>query len=142
MATRLIWNQLKVEAKIEAALEVRLDVAAGKLRNHIQDTLRAKQVFPRSKPGEEPARETGALTRSIFWKKNGRLSRLIGTDLSYGLFLELGVGARTGFFAFWEEGRFIRTSSLGPIKPRPFLVPGLHNMGTVLGQIITAPILK
>lgn len=64
-------------------------------------TRRALGLFRRSRPGEAPYMQTGRLRNSIAYElDHGRLVARIGTNVRYGLMLELGtrrVAARPWF---------------------------------------------
>ena len=80
-------------------------------RKVMQDVAKAvkKQaqhnVSPGIGPGPHPHvsshKDTGALKKSIFyrtWEKSGEVGFAVGTDLHYGLYLEMGWHTKSGSF--------------------------------------------
>jgi len=55
-----------------------------------QAGIKGFKILYRSLPGNPPAVQTGHLKRSITWERAGRYTRRVGTNLPYGLYLELG----------------------------------------------------
>lgn len=57
----------------------------------IKTTRRRRRIynFTHSKPGNPPYKQSGRLRASIAWEVNGLTGR-VGTNVLYGLFLELG----------------------------------------------------
>ena len=94
------WNGPKVLKTAEAAVERGLDVLANKVVKHAQKSMRDPKTGKQytgmptrsSAPYEAPAAQRGGagLQGRIHMKKIGKLARLVGTDLEYGLYLEVG----------------------------------------------------
>ena len=112
------WHGKAVTDAIESSVEARLEMAAITVENEATNRIRAPKsgsakgvgiwkgvVTRRSAPGEAPAGQSGALVGSIAHGKPRRLKRIVGTNLPYGRFLELGWKARNGKY----------------IAPRPWL---------------------
>ncbi len=94
------WNGKNVLRQAEAAVERGLDVLANKVVKHAQKAMSepktgrqyAKMPTRSSAPYEAPAAQSGGagLQGRIHMKGAGKLARLVGTDLEYGLYLEVG----------------------------------------------------
>lgn len=79
-----------------------------------------------SAPGQAPATETGALSRSVDYEVNGRVSLEVGDREPYGLYLENGTRGREG-----PGG-----SRVGQIRPRPHVVVGANNTAGAAVRIL------
>lgn len=98
MAGVLKWYGSKVLAKIEGKTERVLDRGSIMIVNKVKKIMRQPKTgehYPRkvtrsSAPREAPAVQTGKLRGSIHWLKPKPFTRLIGTNLAYGFFLEVG----------------------------------------------------
>lgn len=99
------------------------------LRISARDVAKETRRLLRSKrggvslPGQAPARQTGALAKSIRFKRSRRAvsySVFNQSDQFYARFLELGTDER---FTAFKRGR----ASRGRIEPRPFLTAALES---------------
>ena len=98
----VVWHGEKVMAQIHARAEAKMDASAEILVKHVKDSMREPKsglegkkpgkgfLTQRSAPGESPAVQYGHLLRSIIQENIGRLARRVGTNMEYGLYLELG----------------------------------------------------
>lgn len=97
----VIWHGDKVLRQMEAIIEAKMDIAAEYVRKDIQDSMRGaksgriyklkKKFHQASAPGEAPATIHGQSgLQGIMADKIGRFARRVGTNLKYGLYLELG----------------------------------------------------
>lgn len=106
------WLGTEFIKSLEAAIETRMDICAQHIadeaRNLMRDTKtradkgrvmwskgkkRTKRGYKLryvSNPGQAPAVQTGHLARSVQWERAGRYTRRVGTNVKYGLYLELG----------------------------------------------------
>lgn len=120
--------QAGVDKAVQATgLEVRGDIVKriqrGPASGQVYDSIfrmingRAVPIGPRagnnlspthqaSAPGEAPASDTGALARSINYKREGAMSASVGSDLAYAAMLEFGTKN---------------------IEPRPAWIPALED---------------
>jgi hypothetical protein len=101
---------------IELLLGVRLDRAAETLRQRTVENISRRAANEHSDPGEYPRTDEGDLRRSLFVESTESLTRRIGTDLEYGLWLETG------------------TSDMAP---RAYLTRTLSEIAAELGNVIT-----
>ena len=62
-----------------------------------------RQVRTRSAPGEAPATQKETLRNSVTWDTPSQLRRRVGTNVDYGLFLELGAPKRNLAARPWLE---------------------------------------
>ncbi len=125
------FDRAKAEARVAKVMERIMDTLAEKCRTFAVESMAVYKSgenmgrYTRaSAPGESPAIQTGALSRSIDWKADGD-DRLVGTNIKalggypYGYYLEYG-------------------SPGGKIKPRPFMRPALArthaNMPAILNK--------
>lgn len=122
---RVEWKGPKVLRQLEAGMGRKLDQAAELLRSQVVRALRKNQstsgrgkslATHRSKPGEIPYVDSGHLSKSIFWRRSGKLTRQVGTPVLYGLFLQIGT-------------RFM--------KPRPWLDVILKQNQSKIKAILT-----
>lgn len=102
MAGTLKWYGPKVIAKVEGKTEGVLDRGSIMIINKIKELMRKTKTginrsgknrrfkTRSSASGEAPAVQTGLLRASIHWLKPRPFMRLIGTNLAYGYFLEVG----------------------------------------------------
>jgi len=101
----VVWHGEKVMAQIHARAEAKMDASAEMLVKRVKDSFREPKsgreapagkkrirgfITRRSAPGEPPAVQYGHLLRSIVWENIGQLARRVGTNIEYGLGLELG----------------------------------------------------
>lgn len=137
------WNGDAFKAGLEKAMGRRIDAACmylasqvkadisqpGTLRyggsrdakgRYVKGTSKTKTVynFTHSRPGNPPYKQMGTLRASITWERSGLVGR-VGTNLMYGLYLELGTGT---------------------MAPRPFLRPAVIKHKGTLTSILTATI--
>lgn len=89
------WNDAGVETVAQSMVKVVKALLNRKASNNGQ---------PRSKPGQPPAKETGTLGRSITTQRVVLGQWVVGTNLNYAPYLELG------------------TKNM---QPRPFMLPGI-----------------
>lgn len=104
MAVKKEWHGPEHKAAIEAEMIRRLVACALLLVAHAKRLVstagtgvgrgkggkfRRKYGSNPSAPGEPPHKQTGRLRASITWEQSGRAVR-VGTNLLYGLWLELG----------------------------------------------------
>lgn len=109
MAGKVIWHGDAVRKAIQAEMVKRLSAVGVLGANYAKELisvpgdarqrdekgriLKGQKKLPkrRSRPGDPPYKQTGHLRRSVAWEVNAsdRLVR-IGTNLKYGLYLELG----------------------------------------------------
>ncbi len=85
---------------LQARAPQALDLAAGQYerktklllsqRGHGRIYRRGGKFHQASAPGEVPARDMGALVRSIGWRRIRRFSRRMGTGSKVGLYLDKG----------------------------------------------------
>lgn len=151
MAVRLKWHGDKVKRAVRSELRKNMTVAVEWLDRQIatrtltgqrsgrtysqffyidqSGQLRAFGERPShtaSAPGEAPARDDGTLASSIAsMVRGGTLKPIVGfvgTNLIYGLFLELGT-----------EG----PAATGGMEPRPWLMPTVRENRDELTRIIT-----
>ena len=102
MAGTLKWYGSKVIAKVEGKTEGVLDRGSIMIINKVKEIMRQSKTginysgknrrfkTRSSAPREAPAVQTGRLRASIHWLKPRPFMRLIGTNLAYGFFLEVG----------------------------------------------------
>ena len=92
---KMQWFGDEVQRGIMVATAGRLDLLAQMLRDRIVANISLPvekvdgKVVKRSRPGEFPRVETARLMRDIFWNRRGSNTRIVGTSLDYGLWLEL-----------------------------------------------------
>lgn len=87
---RLVWRGPQVEAEIRLELARRLTTAVRLVADKVKQNIDTP-VFPRSKPGEYPRRETGNLQHSVrsYTTPIGlNLVGVVATDVPYGWYLE------------------------------------------------------
>lgn len=89
---RLELNFTKFNDNIRKEIVKRLKTTLELLKTRIQRNIsKSNRAGGPSKPGEFPKANTGRLRNSIFWQINEvDLSGFVGTNLRYGLWLELG----------------------------------------------------
>lgn len=82
----------------------------------------------RSKPGEPPRAETSTLRKSVQYEvlPTGKLVARVGTNVKYGLWLQLGVRQKRG--GGWR------------IAPRPWLDVALNMEQARIARIMTRPL--
>lgn len=117
MSERVKWYGREAEADLRKRLMVALDrvglmmvkdvkesmAGADRFTGDLSGRAKSKSGRPRSLPGEPPAVQTGLLINSIAHElRPERLAVRYGTNIKYGLFLELGTHK---------------------MAPRPYLVP-------------------
>ena len=134
------WYGDEFLSKMTQQLESRMDVCAQHIADEakqlMRDTPTSGEIIKiirrnnnptgrnyhtrasRSMPNNPPAVQQGNLLRSIDYERAGTLRRRVGTNLKYGLYLELGTRKM--------------------IK-RPFLVPALKNSENFIEKQISAP---
>ena len=116
--------------KFMSKLDRGIKLGIRRVSNRVYDDIQADMRRPkhgayfgertrRSAPGESPAVQMGELARSIFNTVPNRvqkhwIERMIGTNLKFGLELEIGRPVRQGEF--------------GPMKPRPWLGPAAASI--------------
>ena len=111
------WRGAGVLADVNALVSQRLDRAAILVQTEARQSIRAPKSGKtrgkraiRSAPGEAPASQHPVgLLSSVQYDAPSQLTRRIGTNLDYGLFLEMGAPTIN-------------------LKPRPWLVPALLKM--------------
>jgi hypothetical protein len=116
------WYGPEVIERIESVLSDRIEKAANDVADETRRLLDDPEPGGRhthSRPGQSPARITGALEQSIVVESEDPLSRCVGTDLDYGLWLETG-SAR--------------------MAPRPFLTRALEQSLDNIRDLVTARI--
>ena len=92
---RITWFDQQVAAGLRVSMEKRLDITAQLLRDKIVANISlpveksGKTVTRRSVRGQFPRAQTTRLMKDIFWDRKGKLLRIIGTSLDYGLWLEV-----------------------------------------------------
>lgn len=88
------WMAERLERQIEREANRRLDRSAQLLRTAVvkRISISSRDSGP-SLPGEPPHADTGRLRNSIFVGTPADLRRLVGTNLKYGLWLEVGTQA-------------------------------------------------
>lgn len=90
---KFTWRGDKVAKEVTSVLEARLQRVGPELRTHIVRKIsegRTRTEGP-SEPDTPPHVDTGRLRQSIFWRfLKGELTVIVGTNLLYGLWLELG----------------------------------------------------
>lgn len=95
----------RVDAAVQATgLEVRGDIVKRIQRGPA--TGRVYGNHQASAPGEAPATDTGRLVNSTVYKREGRISASVGSDLAYAAMLEFGTSK---------------------IDPRPAWIPALED---------------
>ena len=115
---RVEWHGPEVADQIIREVEKRLDAAAilvtKAARASMREVKTGENMGPftrRSAPGEPPASQHGSagLLGSVTWDKPSQLERRVGTNLNYGLYLELG--RRDGVMAArpWLEQALIKS---------------------------------
>ena len=139
MAVR--WYGRQFTEKMMRTAEQRLSSFCDRICNDIKRDMakpksgkQGKQTTA-SAPGESPARQTSHLVRSIVHKRSGKLREKLGTNLKYGLGLELGTRPHTikakGKTLAWKgddgETVFARSVKHPGIKARPWLRPALSR---------------
>lgn len=98
MAVVLEWYGSQLMTKAEAATERGLTKLAGKIAQHSRDLMHGTKHgtkhkglnFTSSAPYEAPAVQTARLQNSVQVDDSVRMIRKIGTNLDYGLYLEVG----------------------------------------------------
>ena len=130
MADRLDWRGPQAEAAVLALFVRRLRAAAITVQNRARVLLsvagtgvrtkqgtvaagpgaKGKRVygFDRSKPGEPPRKQTGRLRASVAYEVVGLVAR-VGTNVLYGLVLELGLGKLRGAARPWLRRALIES---------------------------------
>jgi len=100
MPGKLNWLGKKVGSEVVAQTGTVLTKGAIMVTNQIKKLMREpksgtrykgkRRITRSSAPGEAPAVQTGRLRASIHYKAPDPLTRLIGTNLDYGYWLEIG----------------------------------------------------
>ncbi len=149
---KFIWHGKEVENKIKDSLRARLKMIGRQGTREIKTMIAIRVEYPkgwprgmvfdpqlwprpiRSKPGEPPRKDTGALQRSIGWEYLGSsalgggrqrdIVRIGSANVKYSVTLELG--------GLNEELRHVAA--------RPFLRPWLDMNLPLIKQILTAPL--
>lgn len=102
----------------------------------------------RSAPGQPPAVQTGRLQNSITKDRPGPMRRRVGTNVKYGLFLEVGtrpftITPKTKKMLSWigPEGdrHFAKRVNHPGIKPRPWLRPAAIKSRAAIVSILGRP---
>ena len=118
----LVWNGPEVTQLVESVLAGRIDKAANEVAaetRRLLDLPKPPGLHIHSRPGQAPARLTGALEQSILVEPQGPLSQTVGTDLDYGRWLETGTAR---------------------MAPRPFLTRALEESLDSIRDLVTARI--
>lgn len=88
---RIQWQTEQFQRQISRELKSRLDQAASELRTDIVKSIGIPtRTSGPSLPGEAPHAEKGRLRQSIFVGAPDEWRRIVGTNLKYGLWLEVG----------------------------------------------------
>lgn len=74
-----------------------------------------------SLPGDPPFKQTGRLRGSMAWEMVGDATGRVGTNVKYGLYLEVGAPRAN-------------------LAARPYLAPRLHARRLTLSRMISAPL--
>lgn len=129
MAVVLEWYGNQLMTKAEAATERGLTKLAGKIAQHSRDLMhetkhgKKYRSLPQttSAPYEAPAVQTARLQNSVQIDDSERMIRKIGTNLDYGLYLEVGTSKMT---------------------ERPYLRPALFKFTGRAGEELFESLLK
>jgi HK97 gp10 family phage protein len=95
------WHGPAVQAEAMREVARRLEAAAIDVQDHAKRLLSTSGTAPRkgggrkygasrSAPGEPPYKQTGRLRMSIAREMVGQTTARVGTNIKYGLYLELG----------------------------------------------------
>jgi len=99
------WNGDQFERELRKTIKQKLDLAAEAVANHVKQKLsqgrRGSKGTGGYGPGTPPHVDTGRLRQSIFWAETAPDTRIIGTPVKYGLYLELGADIRP------KKGRYL-----------------------------------
>lgn len=93
----------------------RVALAAEKVKNQVVLNISepTRELGP-SKEGEFPHADTGRLRNSIFWRMQGELEAIVGTNLFYGLVLEYSRNRSFLRRTMWEmRDEIIKILTLG-----------------------------
>jgi HK97 gp10 family phage protein len=104
--------EFEMEEKIKKKLAVIAEAVRGRVVENISESTRS--VGP-SAPGQFPHADTGTLRKSIFWKMVDNWTAVVGSNLNYARYLELGTRK---------------------MAPRPFLRPTLYSMKAEIQRIL------
>ncbi len=137
---KLIWNGPAYQAAMRQAMRKRVSAACVHLSADVRATLsqsgginlrsagkggklakRHKRVYnwSHSSPGDPPFKQTGHLRRSIAWEAVSDTVGRVGTNVKYGLYLEMGTSR---------------------MAARPYLRPRLGANRLTLARILTAQV--
>jgi hypothetical protein len=133
------WHTREYIRQVERTTEAKLDALCDRIVNDIRRDMKGPKTGKPGKqttasaPGESPAAQTGHLRRNISHHKSGRLRQKLGTNIRYGLDLELGTKPHTitakGKALAWKgadgEAVFAKSVQHPGVKPRPWLRPAL-----------------
>jgi phage gpG-like protein len=134
--------------ELKKKLERRIKLAAEKVKTQVQKNIsQPTRAIGPSKPGDFPHADTGRLRNTIFWRMDGELRAIVGTNLIYGLWLEYGTqGGKTIYAApgkafSWIDPNtgdraFSKKITLGAITGRSFLRRTLFEMASTVRGII------
>lgn len=111
---RIQWFDRQVMNGLRITMSGRLDMTAQLLRDKIVANIALPvekdgdgRVTRRSVRGEFPRAETTRLMKDIFWDKRGPLTRIVGTSLDYGLWLEVSLDRSFLRRTLHEERHFV-----------------------------------
>ena len=118
---------------LEESQSKALDKAAAYLRDKLKAKVRNKGV---SKPGSPPGKQTGSLIKGIKFVRQDAISRLVGfgKPASYAHLLEFGTGPR---IVKNYRGKKGVTKDVGPMAPRPFMVPTFEEEAENVDNILS-----
>jgi len=111
---RIQWFDQQVMNGIRISMSGRLDMTAQLLRDKMVANVSlsvikndAGTVIQRSVRGKFPRAETTHLMKTLFWDRRGQLTRIVGTPLDYGLYLEVSLDRSFLRRTLQEERRFV-----------------------------------
>ena len=92
------WHGKQFMRKLDAAMVKGMDRIADEVVDAAQSSMEEPKtgvkypsmIVQSSAPGEAPAAQGGRLRNSIHFMRTGKLDRLVGTKVPYGLYLEVG----------------------------------------------------
>jgi HK97 gp10 family phage protein len=119
---------------MEKAEEKLLDKAAAYLRDKLKAKVKNKGV---SVPGNPPGKQSGDLIKGIkFVRADSGASRLVGfgKPASHAHLLEFGTGPRVVKNFRGHKGV---TKDVGPMAPRPFMVPTFEEEAQNVENILS-----
>lgn len=128
--TKIIYYDRQILNGLNQTIDQRLSVVGNLLRDRMKLNISipvltaagprgGRVVIERSQPGEFPRMDLGELRDSVFFDRPSPTSCRVGTDLWYGLLLEIGTTR---------------------MRPRPWLVRTLLEDRQYIVNILTRPI--